>query len=121
MSKSFVVSVNRNGWSWPKLSIVILGTCSTPAAADAFINRHLRRLYEKRRGGRFSKYSSMRVSDFRVVDAAGLKRLYAAAQASVTIRRKRAAKTGVITRLRNRGLTLKVDRNTLTYTIVPKQ
>jgi hypothetical protein len=101
MSQAFVVAVLRDGWSWPKLSIVIEGRFKTAAAADRWITRKLREMYEKRRGRRWSRWSSMRVVDFRVVDRAGLVRLQAAAKASKTIRRKRAAQKAAKTRARN--------------------
>jgi|SRR5579871_1082528 len=117
----YVVSVRRDRYSWPKLHIVIEARVKTPAAGDRFINRKLRELFDKRANCRWSRWNTMRVQDFRVVDVEGLKRLQAAAKASATIRRKRGAKKAAITRLRNRGVQLKVDRNTLTYTVIPKK
>ena len=103
MSQSIVVIVHRDRWSWPKLTITVEKRCPTVAAAERYITNRLRELYEKRRGRRWSRWSTMRVFDFRVVDAEGLVRLQAAAKASKTIRRKRAAQKAAKTRARNQA------------------
>jgi hypothetical protein len=121
MATHYVVIVHRDRYYWPKLSISVQARVKTPAAGERFIARCIMSQYAKRCRGKFSAHSSMRVAEMRVVDAEGLKRLRAAAQASATLRRRRGAKKAAITRLRNRGVTLRVDRNTLTYTIIPKQ
>lgn len=109
MSQYIVAIVHRDCWSWPKLTITVEGRFKTPSAADSFISKRLRAIYEKRRGRHWSKWNSMRIFDFRVVDAQGLKRLQAAAAASRTVRRKRAALKGAITRARNKGDMVKAN------------
>lgn len=96
-----VVIVHRDRWSWPKLTITVEGRFKTPAAADRFITRQLRAQFERRRGKHWSRWNTMRIHDYRIVDAEGLTRLRAAAKASVTIRRKRAAVKAAATRWRN--------------------
>ncbi|SRR5579885_1141934 len=121
MATHYVVIVHRDRYYWPKLRISVQARVKTQAAGERFITRWIMSQYAKRCRGKFSAHSSMRVAEFRVVDAQGLKRLQAVAKASATVRRRRGAKKAAITRLRNRGLRLKVDRNTLTYTILPKE
>lgn len=99
-----VVSVDRDRYYYPKLTIVVEARVSSAAAGEQFITAQVMRLYEKRRKGKFAKFSSMRVKEFRVVDEVGLRRLQAAAKASVTIRKKRAAKRAAETRARNRAV-----------------
>lgn len=103
MSQSYVVIVHRDRYSWPKLTITVEGRFKTEVAADRYVSRRLRAMFEKRRGGHFGRWPSMRVFDFRAVDLDGLKRLQAAAKASKTIRRKRAAQKAAKTRARNRA------------------
>jgi hypothetical protein len=97
----YVVIVHRDRYSWPKLHITVEHVCKTESAAEKFITNRLRALYDKRSRGHFGRWPSMRVFDFRVVDAVGLRRLQAAAKASVTIRRQRAAQKAAKTRARN--------------------
>ncbi len=99
----FVVIVHRDRYFWPKLTLSVVKRCKTPAAGDAYITQCIMALYEKRCRGKFSPHSSMRVQEFRVVDETGLKRLQAACKASVTVRRRRAAKKAVQTKIR-RGI-----------------
>lgn len=99
----FVVIVHRDRWSWPRLTLTVEGRFKTREAADLYITNRLRATFDKRRGRHWSRWNSMRIHDFRVVDAVGLKRLQAAAKASVTIRRKRAAQKAVQTKIR-RGI-----------------
>lgn len=95
MTKHIVVSIHRDRWFWPKLSIVVETRVKSKAAAQAFIVSQVMAAYEKRSGKR---WISCRVKDFRVVDELGLKRLQAAAKASATIRRRRGAKKAAATR-----------------------
>jgi len=102
MSKHIVVSVRRDRYFRPKLTIVVEGRCSSQAAAERFITGLIMAAYAKRSGKKFGRFASMRVFNYRVVDELGLKRLSAAAKASVTIRRRMAAKKAAETRRRNR-------------------
>ena len=101
MSKHFVVSVRRDRYFQPKLTIVVEARVSSAAAGERFITRLIMEAYAKRSGKKFGRFASMRVFNYRIVDEQGLKRLYAAAKASVTLRRKRAAKKAAETRRKN--------------------
>jgi len=102
MSKHIVVSIERKGYRYPKLTIVVHTQATTAAAARRIITDKIMAGYDKRCRGTMREYSSMRIKEYRVVDELGLKRLLAAAKASVTIRRKRAAKKAAATRAKNR-------------------
>lgn len=99
----YVVIIHRDRYYWPKLTISVQARVKTPSAGQAFITRCIMSAYAKRCRGKFSQHSSMRVAEYRVVDAVGLKRLQAAAKASATVRRRRAAKKAVQTKIR-RGI-----------------
>lgn len=96
---NIVVSIHRDTWSRPKLTITVEARLGTQATAQEFITRKVMEAYDARTGKRF-KY--IKVKDYRVVDEVGLRRLQAAAKASATIRRKRAAKKAAATRARNK-------------------
>lgn len=103
MSKHIVVSIHRDRWYYPKLSIIVEARVSSAAAAQRFITEQVMNSFVKRMRGKKGQYISIRVKDFRVVDEAGLKRLKAAAKASATVRRKRAAKKAAATRAKNKA------------------
>lgn len=103
MSKFIVVTVHRDRWRFPKLTIKVEANVSSEAAGRKFVERRILELFDKRSRGKFGIYSSMRVFDFRVVDEVGLRRLRAAAKASATLRRKRAAKKAAETRAKNKA------------------
>lgn len=100
MSK-YVVSIHRDRYTHPVLKIVVEAKVRHEVEGQAFITTQIMAAYEKRCRGKLSKYSSMRIKEYRVVDEAGLKRLLAAAKASVTLRRKRAAQKAAETRRKN--------------------
>lgn len=100
MSKFIVVSIHRDRYFWPKLTVKVEARCSTETAANTFITLWVMDAYRNNLRGRSRKY--INVKDFRIVDEVGLRRLLAAAKASATIRRKRAAKKAAATRAKNR-------------------
>ena len=105
MSNHIVVSIKRFGYCRPRLTIVVEAHVSSALAGEKFIAAQVLAGYQKRRNGKFyNDTGTMRVKDYRVVDEKGLKRLYAAAKASVTIRRKMAAKKAAGTRAQNRRI-----------------
>lgn len=104
MSKQMiVVSVKRDRWFWPKLTIVIEARVPSAAAGEAFITKQVMAAYRKLRG-KVRHY--VQTKDYRVLDEVGLKRLRAAAKASATIRRKRGAKKAAVTRAKNKAARL---------------
>jgi hypothetical protein len=107
MSKFIVVSIHRNRWFWPTLKVVDEARVSSAAAGEKFITQRVMNAYKKRMDGKKGAYISIRVKEYRVVDATGLKRLQAAAKASVTLRRRRAAKKAAATRVKNRTRTVR--------------
>lgn len=98
--KNIVVSIKRDRYCQPKLTIVVEARVSSESAARKFVTEQIMAFFEKRRG---KHRNWMRVKDFRIVDEVGLKRLQAAAKASVTLRRKRAAKKAAATRAKNKA------------------
>lgn len=100
MSKHIVVSVKRDRWFWPKLTITVEARVTSESAGQKFITKQVMDAYAKR-GGKV--YVRIKVKDYRVVDEAGLRRLRAAAKASVTIRRRRAAKKAAVTRAKRKA------------------
>lgn len=104
MSKHIVVSVSRDRYYWPKLTIVVEARVSSVKQGQRFITKQVMAAFTRRmRGKKVGRFISVRVKDFRIVDEAGLKRLRAAAKASATVRRKRAAKRAAATRAKNRA------------------
>lgn len=101
MNKHSVVSIHRDRWSRPKLTINIEARVPSVAAGERFIAEQVMAAYSKRIRAKLGRWASMRIVEFRVVDEQGLKRLMAAAKASVTIRRRLAAKKAAATRKRN--------------------
>lgn len=101
MSK-FVVIVHRDRWFRPVLKITVEARFLSTAQASSYITKRVMALYEKRSKRRRSVWTRMTVYDFRIVDEVGLKRLQAAAKASVTLRRRRAAKKAAATRAKRR-------------------
>src|SRR4051812_7847615 len=100
-TKTIVAIVHRDRYYWPKLRITVAARVASPTAAKAYIAGKLMASFEKLNcRGRFPRIP---VYDYRIVDEAGLKRLYAAAKASATVRRKRGAKKAAVTRARNRA------------------
>jgi hypothetical protein len=104
MSKHFVVAIERKGFRFPKLTIVVLAQGVTPAAGRRFITDTIMAAYDKKVKGTVRQWASIRIKEYRVVDEKGLKRLRAAAKASITLSRRRAAKKAAATRKRNREL-----------------
>lgn len=101
MKEHIVVSLQRHGYSWPRLVVTVEARVSSATAAERFVIDEVLKAYAKRTG---RTRVTCKVKDMRVVDELGLKRLLAAAKASVTIRRKRAAKKGILTRARNAAM-----------------
>lgn len=108
MSKFIVVSIHRDRFIWPKLSIVVEAHVSSESAGMKFITQKVMASYEKRQRGKWGRWSTMTVCNYRVVDAEGFKRLRAAAKASATIRRRRAAKKAAVTRAKNRAAAARI-------------
>jgi len=100
----YVVTVLRDCFSHPKLTVVIETLVSSVAGGERFIARALMKRFKSKDVR--TPYPRIAVKDWRVVDVDGLKRLRAAAKASVTLRRKRAAKKAAATRARNKAARL---------------
>lgn len=111
MSKHIVVSIRRDSYRWPVLSLIIQGHCFSKSAAEKLVTKLVMEAYLKRAGLR-GRQPRMHILDYRVVDVDGYKRLQAAAKASKTIRRKRAAKKGAETRRKNMEARVKNSRST---------
>ncbi len=99
---TYVVSVKKFGFRYKRAPFKIVMEIEVASTQDghAYVTEQVMKQFAKRRGKR---WSSIRVKDFRVVDEVGLKRLRAAAKASVTISRKRAAKKAAVTRAKNKA------------------
>lgn len=100
--KHYVVAIERKGFCFPRLKIVVLAKGVSPAAGRRFITDTIMAAYDKKIKGTVRQWASIRINEYRVVDEKGLKRLNAAAKASVTLARRRAAKKAAATRKRNR-------------------
>lgn len=103
MNNLFVVSVDRDRWYQPKLTVTVLARVPSERAGERFITSKVMEAYARRCKSKFGRMPSMRVKEMRLVDELGLKRLQAAAKASVTLRRRRAAKRAAATRAKNRA------------------
>lgn len=101
MNQLHVVSVERKGYFWPRLIVERVLSVVNRTTAEAFITTKVMDAYNKYKETR----RSIPITNYRIVDDEGLKRLRAAAKASVTLHRRRAAKKGAITRAKNRALT----------------
>jgi len=106
--KNIVVSIQRDRWFQPKLKIIEHTRARNEKDAQRFIDAQILASYARRSRRKFGSYSMMRVTEFRIVDELGLKRLHAAAKASATLRRRRGAKKAAATRARRRELASKV-------------
>lgn len=119
MSKFYVVSVNRDCWRYPKLTIVIEAHVASRAEGKRFITEKVMSAFEKRLRGKMGRWPSVRIKDLRIVDDVGLKRLQAAAKASVTVRRKRAAKKAAATRAKKQASAVKAKETRLMRSYPP--
>lgn len=104
---TFVVSIERVGYRCPRLIVRVEHRTTCWGDAETFIVEKVMEAFNKRKTARWGKYKPIRVLDYRIVDAQGLKYLRAAEKGSVTRRRKLAAKKGAATRARNSGRTLR--------------
>jgi hypothetical protein len=111
-----VVAIERKGYRYPKLTVVVLAQVASVTAGRRYITDLIMSTFDKvSRGRRMRQYPRMSIKDYRVVDEKGLRRLRAAAKASITLARRRAAKKAAATRKRNRELGIAPKRRPYPY------
>lgn len=97
---TYVVIVHRDRYIMPKLTVTVELVTSTVERAVQFVTQRLWAAFRKKKFR--GTWPMISIPDYRIVDGVGLKRLYAAAKASATLRRKRGAQKAALTRARNR-------------------
>jgi hypothetical protein len=95
-----VVKITRDRWFWPVLKVTTVTEKPSEESAKQYITEYIMAIYERRINSKIKMgpYSRVYVPELRTVTREGLKRLQAAAKASVTVRRRRAAAKAAKTR-----------------------